>query len=453
MVTNLVFVTLCVSGFGFQIWELGALYFRRDVHTETLIHIPQDLEPPATSICFRYTDILDYDRIKKELNLSISRDTFLESQSALTIAQIFEYSPAVEHFFAECRMRSPDDYTIDAMIGAHCSQWFNVDKFYIQEYICYRVVPSALRTFPYRKSAFAIYYPNAIYMLSINQTAFPMPRIIRPVLHEARGYPDTSVAYSRWARMERDIEKNKTRNYIFDVTYIRIGVYRLPAPYPTDCVNYRFTSHHSNALRCDYDCVSANTTKEMGKVPFSGITEIAHNLKHVSQIDLRDEAFKLRLRAIIKMCAAKCRRLDCNETYTITKFYVDEDTHSVGIRFLINVPREPFLKIIIRPTLAFVEFLVYVLSSIGTWFGISMLSLNPSKCLSRIASSPRQNASGPILRGRTSRNHELIELRREMRDETTAQSELFSNRLAITTIQLARQAQELKNLKSQVARL
>lgn len=62
-------------------------------------------------------------------------------------------------------------------------------------------------------------------------------------------------------------------------------------------------------------------------------------------------------------------------------------------RFRVNmgVPVEPETVIKMYPALSSVEFLLYVLSVISTWFGISVISVNPLKLIARITHSSQSN--------------------------------------------------------------
>src|SRR5688572_27676241 len=52
--------------------------------------------------------------------------------------------------------------------------------------------------------------------------------------------------------------------------------------------------------------------------------------------------------------------------------------------FIINLPREPAMTINHLPELRLVEFLVYIFSCFGTWFGLSILHLNPLKLVKTV---------------------------------------------------------------------
>lgn len=48
-----------------------------------------------------------------------------------------------------------------------------------------------------------------------------------------------------------------------------------------------------------------------------------------------------------------------------------------------HVLREPFINVRYKPAILFVEFLVYMLSTVGIWFGVSVYTLNPARCIKR----------------------------------------------------------------------
>lgn len=56
----------------------------------------------------------------------------------------------------------------------------------------------------------------------------------------------------------------------------------------------------------------------------------------------------------------------------VIKEYQEED-----LTFVVNVPQEPSYDIAYYPKLSMTEWLIYVFSCLGSWFGVSMMGLNP----------------------------------------------------------------------------
>src|SRR5438067_2264414 len=93
---NCCFVAFCLIGCSWQVYNLARHYFMYTVNTDIFLEIPKNINPPAISICYRYIDILDKNRLLRERNITIdvsTVDKLFFSESLLTIAEIFEYSP------------------------------------------------------------------------------------------------------------------------------------------------------------------------------------------------------------------------------------------------------------------------------------------------------------------------------------------------------------------------
>ena len=70
----------------------------------------------------------------------------------------------------------------------------------------------------------------------------------------------------------------------------------------------------------------------------------------------------------------------CSDALSLTT-----TTETEGPEFLIQriVPSDPSFRVTMTPALKLVEFITYLLSAVSTWTGISIMSLNPWKFLSK----------------------------------------------------------------------
>lgn len=96
----------------------------------------------------------------------------------------------------------------------------------------------------------------------------------------------------------------------------------------------------------------------------------------MTQGDLRNASFARTLNELEKKCVELCYPPECDERNTITKITQEENDEATPV-FVVNVPREPNMVIVSRAQLGMTEFVIYVFSICGTWFGLSALQLNP----------------------------------------------------------------------------
>src|SRR5438270_6934839 len=115
---------------------------------------------------------------------------------------------------------------------------------------------------------------------------------------------------------------------------------------------------------------------------------------------------------------------------SLTNFYslLDNETS-----FIINIPRDPFITINYKPQILLMEFLVYVLSCFGTWFGISVFKLNPIPFFKQVCQSqpsPRRQRFSTQAHQLRSQDHKILMLRNRMESrhqELSAKIDVLSN--------------------------
>lgn len=92
------------------------------------------------------------------------------------------------------------------------------------------------------------------------------------------------------------------------------------------------------------------------------------------------------------ICDSECRQEPCHITYTKSNMVVT--VHDIA-QFIVKIPPEPFTKVTCHPSIRLIEFLVYILSCFGTWFGISVLGLNPLKFISAKSQDKTSDLKSP----------------------------------------------------------
>lgn len=328
-------------------------------------------------------DILDIGRISIERNITLELKTSSFTadmqiiQQTVTIKDIFDFTPQVDDkLFLECQARVPGDYEYFKMLGEGCFEFFNVTTFYLQEYLCYRFHYKGAenKTFNYGKLAYSLGHPGMIFSVSFDLDTFKSVDQLKAVVHSYKALPFKSSAFSPTFGRNYNASTGTAEFNSFGLTYSILTNRRLPAPYTTNCIDYVLLGYTSSN-DCIKQCLTNKTLDSFQKLPFSTIVPEALDYKHITSADITNDTFSRLLNKFESDCRINCIQDDCEEGYTITRVTIEpaEDR----LTFTVNVPREPSFTITFHAKLSITEYLIYIFSCFGTWFGISLISFNP----------------------------------------------------------------------------
>lgn len=391
--------------------------------------IPITVTAPGVTACFRYTDILDYKRINEELpkddfspwTLSLNRSRVRHYQKTLTIAQVFKYTPPISEALAGCRVRTPKSYNLIEEGYGTCSKMFRVQKFFVLEYMCYKYqlylnqpeirplddADTDIEGYPVdsvddedidRTSDVDFTFleltntpaaPGLIFSVTYKpKTLFDNYKYSKFIVHRSTTFPYKAVGLSPV------IDKANNTLSERSLTYFRLKKRMLRSPFVTNCFDYKndiLRSEDGNVYHRDIDgnpipyqsqtdchqvCVKRLLYDKIHKIPFSSIETRKRNLRPLSYEDVMNATILDQLLAAYKTCSKDCARPDCYEVTTFTRVTSTDQDY---LEIVLNVQNEPSIEVIFQPTITFPEYFTYFLSCFGTWFGISVLALNPFK--------------------------------------------------------------------------
>ena len=139
------FLVLCaLIGLVTQVVQVLLQYFAFSTTTMVAFTIPKYAERHSVAICIRYWNIIDYDRLSKDVNQKVGVKKRLSDRLAaeemLTVAQVFNYTPDPVFTIHHCAYR-PDRWKLERADHRECNQVFSVSKFFMQEFMCYKIAP------------------------------------------------------------------------------------------------------------------------------------------------------------------------------------------------------------------------------------------------------------------------------------------------------------------------
>lgn len=99
------------------------------------------------------------------------------------------------------------------------------------------------------------------------------------------------------------------------------------------------------------------------------------NMSAISYLDVEHQDFVTQLFEFYEECDSECYRLDCDDTNYFTRMRYKPSEGNLA--FAAYLPNEPSVKVVSKEMLTFAQFASIILSTFGTWFGISVMTLNP----------------------------------------------------------------------------
>jgi hypothetical protein len=374
-----------MTGFMMQVVTISESYFTYDVRIVNEISFPFKLPIPGLSVCFRYGDIFDYDLFEEkypEANITYEQgleDDFADLSNIVTIEDLFEMTPNDEELYVSCSMRKPASFFLEDWEGDNCSKIFQVSKFYILNYICYRfnfTEEYDKRELSFEHIAFTLDVPGLIYEISLNETAFANADFLRIVIHASDFYPSDSIGFAPTLRRIIDKTTGKGKYNYFYIDFYGIDLKRLPSPYKTHCRKYGDNEAMDNQRACHFQCLTNGTKTEYKKVMFNDIAMFPIPMGHMTEQLYKQNQTLEFMKNLDDRCSETCKELSCYESLKITT-PKKVPTEPKGLDFRVNSPKHMYYKTEYLPKLDFMDYFVYISSSFGIWFGISIFQINP----------------------------------------------------------------------------
>lgn len=402
LMTTVFFWTVCMVGFIFQSFKMCEIYFKYKTSNNIKLEILDKITTPSVSVCVRYVDILDRTNHEQySLNETFYDENVERESSLLTIKQIFDLTPVPNETISGCVIRPRDNLLMmENLTRQDCNNLIDSNKFYMQEYVCYRYSMRWNQTIDIIRVSQSLHYPRVAY--NINLQHFATAGIIYIIIDpEPHGFPEYSRQFGQIGR-----RFYKGDNY-FSMRYQYTQIKRLKPPYETNCA---YTEEDS--MECKKACLLRSLNETLQRVPFSEIIDLPHDLKHVNSDDISNETRREMIHNITKHCKSKCTRPPCELRFATTLLYSrsSEPQNLTTIQVLIPYGSSATIKS--YPNVDLRELFLYLWSTFAFWFGLSISSLNPAAIQQIISTyilkiNRRDNQQSP-LQHRLPRDHHLI---------------------------------------------
>ena len=128
------------------------------------------------------------------------------------------------------------------MHGVSCHAFFDVRKFFLQEYMCYQLTSIFKnQLYDHLIVAFALNYPSVYYRLRLNAQQFYNVRVMKIIVHKTPDYPSLSAGFAPVFQRQPKNDSSIGRGG-YQMTYSTVDVHRLEPPYQTMCLDYSTTN-------------------------------------------------------------------------------------------------------------------------------------------------------------------------------------------------------------------
>ena len=380
-VLSTVFKLLCLVGFVYQITEISLQYFAFKTSTKITFELDNKFIDPSVIFCTRYTDVIDrtnYQKYDIHPRRTYNLKEIFTDMTKLTVKDIFDLTPDPKEVIMGCQYRE-NDYRVKTLTRSQCYSRFHVVKYYEGAFICYQFRTKIEDSkFRYEEAALSYHDLNELYMFhlhpqflssnaiklisfvpgGVNASVFNMPFVSRRfyVFRVRYGHDPPETSKINYLQVSGDIYSTK----------------RLKKPYDTNCVENLEEAESPCRRRCNI----ASFRKHNLYPPNEFITE-PRNIKPFNILILQNATILRDVKTRNDNCMRKCRKNSCNGWYSVSSLQSFPVFYNNSLSVGSICSNRPNVVIVHFPRISLMDLILYSSSSLGLWFGFSVLSMNP----------------------------------------------------------------------------
>lgn len=351
--------TFSLFGLVLQVYYISDQYFDYDTVTELAFSRSNKLKPPKVILCFPQACALN--------QVVAANRTFW----SMTVKELFEASYSPDDLTDQYRIHSNTSYGSEHQGHDNLSDtYISSTKFLKRNHICYSFQLNLDIEF-YEHHLTNSFLSPRFYMMSLNATKLPCAFYMYYMTGPGQGFYGKSNSFAEVnRRIINDTTKEGTKNWVV-MSYIRFHRTLKGPPYRTNCLDYRTVGFKSRG-HCFESCLTKQSIKTLGKVPFSVTTEVAIDLPLITWLDDRNASFAKQLQSLEMYCSRQCKRKDC-----VIDEYVPvvlDTSKSTRITYELYPPTQPDISSHLKPKITLIDFVTYLLSCVSFWLALSPLS-------------------------------------------------------------------------------
>ena len=325
-------------------------YMKYGTDTNVAPHIPVKLNITKLSLCFK---------IDALLNSKTYEYSFFSSSleySNLTFQEVFNRVPPASQVIDSCKYRDMDlNVLVDEKDGKKCTQMFQISRFRMQGYMCYRFEWNNSPVYSYHAVVNSLYEPRELFHLTIRNPLADQ-HVVYPLFH-FDDLPDDVRSFNK--------EVYKEGDSTFQLSYGFYESYRLPSPYETHCKDL-------SKISCFQKCIDA-ACRTHGFSSDSGLVMENSSDAFLNPLAIRSQK-KYDLDQYRRLCYDSCQYEACIQFTVNTHIRIAKNQNDKLLLIIQTVDRL-IIKIQYLSKFAMVDLFTQIGSVIAIWTGISVITI------------------------------------------------------------------------------
>lgn len=361
---------LCVAGCGFQLSQIGKVYFSYKTRAELTISLAIKLQLPYFSLCFRFMDLITFSEHENRKEIfqeresnNINGDWYYELWSTLKVRDIFKLTPSIDDLILQCFIRNEKNlWVVNGYSKSKCLKHITSMKYVHRELICYKIDPfitnQTIESLPVANS---IEFYNSQFMITLNHSSFEKALFMAAFVHIPGSSEYIDSTQNKLEVLSDDKEKGN-----FFLWYTTVTLLKLPPPFDTACDKNLL---NTTGTELGLECMNRMLKRKFNKLfPFPHLYDYNIDDVLISAQDLArnatiaDAVQELRVHCI--KSRAKCKLIH-------TQSHVSIKTGKRGSNLYLYIPITTTFAVVHRPNMILIDLVVYMCSCLGIWIGFS----------------------------------------------------------------------------------
>ena len=366
---------ICFPGFIIQVGHVTERHFEYQTRTVVELTIPNDIMMPFVSACFRINDVMKFDTVRqiynrtgiKHWSTGIYWNGFYHDTADFTVKEWFDFTPSTDEVLRNirpaCRVRIPKRFVPFEFKKIDCFKQSNIVKYFDREFVCYRYEPKFTnQTLSLTEYTMAPGSTGIIYDIYFNASFIHNYQYVSLSVQSN----DSSYLYNTVFASSHKL--SGYHHFKLDVHYQEVERVRMREPYDTRCV--KIPGNYTTGAEYRLAQINYETMERMDKViPFVATSNGSLQQKLFSILDFRNQTIVTQLNQMID---SRKELKECKTKYFITKAKpANDDTFAITLYW----PQNDKVKVRYVPQSEAIDYVVYIGSCVGMWFGLSALSI------------------------------------------------------------------------------
>ena len=364
-IIKILLYVFCSIGFLYQSTQISVSYFEYFVMTKIQLIVPEQVIINDYAICVRYTDLITGN------DFIDTPDFIFGFMNNHTLQQLFDSVPQSEELIDSCNIHRADSFLVISLNRSECYEIFNVTRYIYREFLCYELhYKNDSEIFSHLQVSGSFLFAKTLYRIKFNDST-PLNNV--RLLIASAYFPGDWIQYAS-LQMTNDVwtkrSANSTYNYYTTKNQMFI-VTLLEPPYETSCFHYG----NSSKDMCVMNCLKRKSIQQFNAIPSQVVMiDSMYEMLDIKQIDER----YVNVADIVDECKSmECTMTDCIQHFTSS--YTDKDFSPQldSSSFLLGMASTPDTVVSADPDIYLSEYILYLMSLAGSWFGFSMIALDP----------------------------------------------------------------------------